>query len=411
MKLEMKKIMYMIILNNTISKIGDGFFYIGVLWTAMNGPSGVLAVGVIGFLEATVSFLQIPLSTIIEKSEKKQLFIFASLIRMLSVGLVASFFFLKVSFFWIALGYFIHEVAVALLGATTQTYTPQIFEADHYRIFQVKASTIQQVTMIVTLSLAGAAYYFIGFMGILVVEAIAILLYIAITSRYYLKLQPDEIIVQEQTHLELFKDGFKYVRYNQKLLYIVGVCIIANGLFAPLLQIIVPKIIFSFYPEQASFYSSAILSLIFAGMFVMGIILLKQKEWLKDPKWFLSVGICLQIPLIAFLAWQNVAVLLLGGLIFGFGMCLTNNAINFLFVQETPPTHLGRVGAILNTGAQGISAISIPLAAIFLQSGNYLSYLLVTIFVYLILVVVHSVLVKRQFFVKTEDFATSENSY
>lgn len=407
----MKKLMYMILLNNTISKVGDGFFYIGVLWTAMNGPAGVLAAGVIGFLEATVSFLQIPLSTIVEKSEKKQLFIFASIIRLASVMIVAIFFFFQVSFFWIALCYLLHEIAVALIGATTQTYTPQIFTADEYRIFQVKASTIQQVTMIVTLSLAGAAYYFIGFIGILVVEAIAVILYMIVVSRYYVKLQPDVQISQEQTHVELFLDGFNYVRYNPKLLYIVGLCIIANGLFAPLLQLLVPKMIVNFYPEQASFYSSVILSLIFAGMFIMGVILLKQKEWLKDPKWFLPVGICLQIPLIACLSLQNIWFLLFGGLIFGLGMCLTNNAINFLFVQETPPTHLGRVGAILNTGAQGISAISIPIAALFLQSENYYYYLLGTILIYFILAIVHTILVKRQFFIKNIHLDATETSY
>ncbi|MGL5914995.1 MAG: hypothetical protein ACRCZG_01935, partial [Culicoidibacterales bacterium] len=170
MEMKQHQQMNLITMNNGFYKFGDIFFYIGVLWVLLYGTYGVAAVGTIAFLEASVGFLQIPLSAIIEQQPKKRIYFAASCLRIVSVVAVGLAIFYQLPFVWIALGYFIHEVTSTLIGATNFSYTIHLFGKEQYRLYQTKSSTLQQTLSIVGMGIAGTAYFIIGGAGMLMIE-------------------------------------------------------------------------------------------------------------------------------------------------------------------------------------------------------------------------------------------------
>lgn len=383
--MQQNRIINAIIANNAIFKFGDAFFYIGILWAMLgSGAEGLIYVGIIGFLEASVNFLQIPFSTLIEKNEKKRIFLVVTLTRIMTVLLTIGLFFINAPFYLIAICYFFHEITSALISANIQAYTPQVLTAENYKIFQIKASVVQQVIAVVSLLLAGALYIVIGIYGMLAVEFTVVSIFLLITLMSYPKLAANAK-TGEQKHLVMLKEGFNYVMQKQQLLTIIAIGMICNSLFAPILQIIIPKIWLIENSSNVSIYTSLSNVLILAGMAVMSLVLIKNEKLRNKNQWFITGGLLLAIPFLLGLIQAIPNVIFVTALIFGAGTTLINNAVTFLFVEHTENEYLARVGAILSTCVQGSVAISIPLAAIIVNSTSYQLYVFIVAVIFFVI--------------------------
>lgn len=376
------KLINNILFNNAILRFGDAFFYIGILWTLFNSgiENALLYVGIIGFLEASVNFLNIPFSTLIEKSEKRKLFIFTSIFRILTVIATIMCFATNIPFFFIAFLYFLHEITSAIISATNQVYTPQILSPDGFKQFQLKSTATYQIASVIALLFAGTAYTFINLSGMLFIELVSVTIFLGIILKNYVNLSPFEKHLNTP-HFTMLKEGFLYISSKKKIVYIILLGTVLNGLMAPILQVVIPHSMFIQSPANASILTSIINIFILLGMSIMSYILLKNTKLLDNRNKFMSLGILTLIPFLFILMQKQWILSAIFALFLGFGTTLVNNAVNFIFIDNTEPEYLGRVGAVLSTFIQGGVALSIPLSALFIELTDYKIYISCVIFI------------------------------
>ncbi|MGL5531734.1 MAG: MFS transporter, partial [Culicoidibacterales bacterium] len=137
--------------------------------------------------------------------------------------------------------------------------------------------------------------------------------------------------------------------------------------------------------SNASIYTSLSNVLILAGMAVMSLVLIKIEKLRNKNQWFITGGLLLAIPFLLGLIQAIPNVIFVTALIFGAGTTLINNAVTFLFVEHTENEYLARVGAILSTCVQGSVAISIPLAAIIVNSTSYQLYVFIVAVIFFVI--------------------------
>lgn len=402
MEMKQQQQMNLITMNNGFHKFGDIFFYIGVLWVLLYGTYGVAAVGTIAFLEASVGFLQIPLSAIIEQQPKKRIYLAASCLRIVSVVAVGLAIFYQLPFVWIALGYFIHEVTSTLIGATNFSYTIHLFGKEQYRLYQTKSSTLQQTLSIVGMGIAGTAYFIIGGAGMLMIELSMCVLFLLIVLIGYQR-EPVQVATQpreteKESYWTTMKGGIVYASKNQKIMTIILIAVIVNMLFAPMMQVVLPIVFFEVDGELASVYNSIVNSCLLIGMVGLGIILLKVTSLLTKVHRFLPIGVALISVFLMTLMTGNIGLIVIGAIGAGIGMKLNSNAVEFLLVNQTDPHYLARVGAIFSTFGQASSVISIPLVTYFLTVGDYRTYCLFATIIFGLVVIAYLLLQRQQFF-------------
>lgn len=285
---------------------------------------------------------------------------------LLVAGMVLLLLFDGLSFWILTIFALLFGTLDAFFWPARDALLPSIVEKEQLTRANSLLSTTSYISMVIGPVIAGLAITWWSFEGAF--SIVAILLFIAGLIIFRIKDSPSHNEEKEYSAWNEFIEGFRYVKTSTFLVTLMAVSAVVNFFFSGALMIGIPLIVDELLRGDAmdlSFMESAFAGGMLIGGIVVGALNIRKKRGLLALLFLLVPGLLMILLAQITLLWQGV--LLLG--IMGTFLSLTNIPVISLMQEQTDPSKIGRVMAMLSMASMGLTPLSFGIIATLLSVG------------------------------------------
>lgn len=285
---------------------------------------------------------------------------------LLVAGMVLLLLFDGLSFWILTIFALLFGTLDAFFWPARDALLPSIVEKEQLTRANSLLSTTSYISMVIGPVIAGLAITWWSFEGAF--SIVAILLFIAGLIIFRIKDSPSHNEEKEYSAWNEFIEGFRYVKTSTFLVTLMAVSAVVNFFFSGALMIGIPLIVDELLRGDAmdlSFMESAFAGGMLIGGIVVGALNIRKKRGLLALLFLLVPGLLMIFLAQITLLWQGV--LLLG--IMGTFLSLTNIPVISLMQEQTDPSKIGRVMAMLSMASMGLTPLSFGIIATLLSVG------------------------------------------
>ncbi|WP_069649839.1 MFS transporter [Caloranaerobacter ferrireducens] len=394
----------LLIIGKIVSNVGNSLHNAAVAWYIMSlvgEKSAGVFMGIFGMCSLIPSIIFGPISGVfVDKIDRKKIIVGTDFIRgglILLLALLSYFDMLKL---WILFGITAISAFFATFfnPAVSATIPNIVEEKDLNRANSLDGMSLQ-LSWIVGVAISGFLYYWIGILGIFILNGISFI--ISGISETFINIPPikrdiDNTNKNEWSFWKDFKEGVVFLKRQKAIVVLLGFALVINFLFNPIFQIVFPKTIkftLNLTAKENGILSSAFPIGAIIGMFMLSILPSREKYYMFMINGIIADGLIIilfGIPLIFFKfslisSFGVYVIFLFLILVLGVVSALVNVPINTTFQKIVPDEFRGRFFGILNTLTQGIVPLGLAVlgyisdklasSTIFIFSGIIVSLL------------------------------------
>lgn len=285
---------------------------------------------------------------------------------ILVAGMVLLLLFEGLSFWVLTIFAFLFGTLDAFFWPARDALLPSIVEKEQLTRANSLLSTTAYISMVIGPVIAGVAITWWSFAGAF--SIVSVLLLIAGLLVFQIKDSPSFNQEKEYSAWDEFIEGFRYVKTSTFLIALMAVSAAVNFFFSGALMIGIPLIVDELLRGDAmdlSFMESAFAGGSLIGGIVVGALNIRKKRGLLALLFLLVPGLLMILLAQITLLWQGV--LLLG--IMGTFLSLINIPVISLMQEQTDPSKIGRVMAMLSIASMGLTPLSFGIIATLLSVG------------------------------------------
>ncbi|MTI47455.1 MAG: MFS transporter [Firmicutes bacterium] len=391
----------LLLLGQLVSNIGNAVHSAAVSLYIMDlvgeGNSGMF-IGIFGICMAVPGIIFGPLSGVFaDKFDRKKIIVGTDFIRGILMLILLGFIYFDIV---PLIALFTMTAISAFFGSffnpAVSASIPNIVEEKNLTKANSFSGMGRQLTWIVGMAISGFLYYYIGFVGVLVVNGLSFIL--SALSEMFINIpqnkkkveklsnesdnkeeyskeeteigQSDENEKVQSSFWEDFKDGLRVIRGQKAIMTLLGFVIVLNFLFNPIFQVVFPKTIKFTLGMGAREYGllyavSPVGSIL--GMLLLSILPQKEKNYGMMMFTIFMHGFLLAIlglPILPFILGNisnSMAFFIFCAIFFMFGVfnALLNVPLTTTFQKKIPDEYRGRFFGILGTVSQGITPLGL----------------------------------------------------
>jgi MFS family permease len=392
-----------------ISNIGTSIHYSAIIWFIMSiidkNKTGMY-IGLFTSSTLIVNIITGPFAgVLVDKFCRKKIIICTNMIRGFLVLTLAIIQYLdELSICIIILVACLCALVGAFFGPAVSASIPNIVKSENLTKANALNSISSQITTILGAAISGVLYYFIGIVGIFIIDGLSYIIAGMLNVIMSIDEDKEKINLSNKTlrFLADFKQGIHFIKSQKIILILFGFAVIINFLCAPTFQILVPKIVRYTLQMGAREYG------IVAAMFPIGAIftlsILSMLPEMNKVRKVIAYGIVFDgflFSLVGILLIMNIFVLhvnitltliLLCMIFIGLGIVNTLVSVptTVIFQKKVPNEYRGRFFGLLTTLTQGLIPIGLAIIGtisdfvspvyIFLGSGTIVFFLGVWIY-------------------------------
>ncbi|WP_427338253.1 MFS transporter [Caloranaerobacter sp. DY30410] len=363
----------LLIIGKIVSNIGNSLHNAAVAWYIMSvvgEKSAGVFMGIFGMCSLIPFIIFGPISGVfVDKIDRKKIIVGTDFIRGGLILLLALLSYFNVLDLWIL---FIITAISAFFAtffnpAVSATIPNIVEEKDLHRANSLDGMSLQ-LSLIVGVAISGFLYYWIGILGIFILNGISFI--ISGISEIFINIPPIKRDINNTNKNEWsfwkdFKEGIVFLKKQKAVVVLLGFALIINFLFNPLFQIVFPKTVkftLNLTAKENGILSSAFPIGAMIGMFILSILPSREKYYMFMINGIIADGLLIMlfgVPLIFFnfsfiSAFGVYIIFLFLIIVLGIVNALINVPINTTFQKIVPDEFRGRFFGILNTLSQGI---------------------------------------------------------
>lgn len=311
---------------------------------------------------------------IADRFSRSTILFLSDIIRAILVaGMVVLLLVDGLTFWTLTLFAFLFGTLDAFFWPARDALLPSIVDKEQLTRANSLLSTSAYISMVIGPVIAGLAITWWSFTGAFTL--VAVLLLLAGLIVLFINDTRSKNGDKQVSAWQEFKEGIHYVRTSVFLVTLMAVSAVVNFFFSGALMIGIPLIVDEFLQGDAldlSFMESAFAGGMLIGGVTVGVLNLRKKRGFTALL-LLTIPSVLMILLGQIsLLWQGV--LILG--IMGIFMSVINIPIISLLQEQTDPSKIGRVMALLSMASMGLTPLSFGIIATLLSLGVPLVWIL-----------------------------------
>ena len=370
-------------LGQTISQVGDGFYYILFMYMVQRTTGSSAIVGLVGALEA-VPFLLFGgyAGVLADRLDRRRIMMASDLISgALLVAFALTVLVTRQPPLWalLAIPFLLSTTRSAFMPAKNAAI-PTLVPKD----LVVKANAVSNFSFNATqlIGLCGTAVIVAGlsqlpvtafYVTSITVNALSFFASAAFIARLP-KIKPDREDVHESHPMEDFKDGLRYIRSRRDLVTLTGIIIVVRFMISPffVVYLAVNNAWFGGRADRLAWMEFTF----FAGM-VIATLAMTRAKIVRPLLWtvygFSLVGLCVMLMGFAVQYWMFVAL----NLICGLALPMADVPIPAYLQLSVPDAFRGRVISVREMLAQGLTPAGIALGGLVVQRYGFITSFLV----------------------------------
>lgn len=348
-----------------IGRFGDSIDSIAYGWMvyALTGSRAWLSV-VFGVNALPTILLQPFAGVWVERMDKKKVVVLCDIGRGAIVALTGALFAMGWLRPWhLLVMTFLNSTLEAFRSPAGSSMLPRLLERDQYDHAMGLSGTLSRVAEMVGLGAAGALVGLLGIGGTLIVDAATFILSAVLLMFTRLKPQIRQEGEAQQSFWKSAKDGLACLTGNKVILWMCILGCVLNPLLIPLNTMMTAFVQENLHlGVEALSAFSVVLSLMMGAGALAYPLVLKRLSFARILRYGIvligaTYGLLVLAPLPAG-GVMRLAVLILAAALAGIAASQVSTATNAMFIKTVPQTHLGRVGALFNAMAMGVTPLA-----------------------------------------------------
>lgn len=353
------------IIATVIGRFGDSIDSIAYGWMvyALTGSRAWLSV-VFGVNALPTILLQPFAGVWVERMDKKKVVVLCDIGRGAIVALTGALFALGWLQPWHLLVLtFLNSTLEAFRGPAGTSLLPRILQRDQFDHAMGLSGTLSRIAEMVGLGAAGALVGLLGIGGTLIVDAATFILSAVLLMFTRLKPQAQQEEAMQQSFWKSAKDGLACLTGNKVILWMCIIGCVINPLLIPLNTLMT-----AFVQENLQLGVEALSTFSVVLSLMMGIgalaypLVRKKLSFAHIIRYGVAtIGIAYALLVLAPLpsgGFMRLAVLIGASALVGIAASQVSTATSAMFIKTVPESHLGRVSALFNAMAMGITPLA-----------------------------------------------------